>query len=141
MDTQETLARLREIAEDQLREDDEAKAAVPYPPSMQERRVLITLTRLIRGHCYRFKAGRTDPQTESGQLTKKLVEGLPGFRGWKLFAETWDLDRNRMIKEPGFIENLEISELVLSLVEQHNVRVRRAALELPTYDERLLTLS
>ena len=52
-----------------------------------------TCKRKIRYWCYKFRnevvENRTPPPPPKG--LKEFIESLPGFAGWKYFAETWDV--------------------------------------------------
>jgi hypothetical protein len=52
-----------------------------------------TKKRKVRYWCFKMRHhvvdGKTKPNAPEGLL--EFIEGLPGFAGWKYFAQTWDI--------------------------------------------------
>jgi hypothetical protein len=64
-------------------------------PKMLERKKLLGRTTLRRARywCYRFRNEETGGATADDAPAgfKKAVESMPGFMGWDLFADKWDI--------------------------------------------------
>lgn len=92
----------------------------------------IRFCRRVRGYAYamqQWEAGEK-PEPVFHEPERAEIEAHEHFGGWINFAETWNIDRDKIIDDAEDLDDV-IELLQFSLLEQHNAMVRQIARPIP----------